>query len=34
MAETTFDRWKEVYAGMGVSENQRLKQLEDGNGKL
>ena len=27
-------RWKEVYAGLGVVEIRRLKQLEDENGKL
>ena len=34
VAEATFYRWKKVYAGMGVSEIRRLKQLEDGNGKF
>ncbi|MDE4275924.1 IS3 family transposase [Phaeobacter gallaeciensis] len=34
IAEATFYRWKKVYAGMGVSEIRRLKQLEDENGKL
>lgn len=34
VTETTFYRWKKVYAGMGVSEIRRLKQLEDENGKL
>ena len=34
VAEATFYRWKKVYAGMGVSEIRRLKQLEDENGKL
>ena len=33
-AEATFYRRKKVYAGMGVSEIRRLKQLEDENGKL
>jgi putative transposase len=30
----TFYRWKKVYAGMGVTEIRRLKQLEDENAKL
>ena len=34
VAEATFHRWKKVYAGMGVSEIRRLKQLEEENGKL
>ena len=34
VAEATFYRWKKVYAGMGVSEIRRLKQLEDENTKL
>ena len=34
ISEATFYRWKKVYAGMGVSEIRRLKQLEDENGKL
>jgi putative transposase len=34
VAEATFYRWKKVYAGMGVSEIRRLKQLEEENGKL
>jgi putative transposase len=34
VAEATFCRWKKVYAGMGVSEIRRLKQLEEENGKL
>lgn len=34
IAEATFYRWKKVYAGIGVSEIRRLKQLEDENGKL
>jgi hypothetical protein len=32
--EAKFYRWKKVYAGMGVSEIRRLKQLEDENTKL
>ena len=27
VAEATFYRWKRVYAGMGVAEIRRLKQL-------
>lgn len=34
VSEPTFYRWKKVYAGMGVSEIRRLKQLEDENPKL
>ena len=34
VSEPTFYRWKKVYAGMGVSEIRRLKQLEDENAKL
>jgi len=34
IAEAMFYRWKKVYAGMGVSEIRRLKQLEDENSKL
>ena len=34
ISEPTFYRWKKVYAGMGVSEIRRLKQLEDENAKL
>lgn len=30
----TFYRWKKVYAGMGVAEIRRLKQLEEENAKL
>lgn len=33
ISEPTFYRWKKVYAGMGVSEIRRLKQLEDENAK-
>ena len=33
IAEATFYRWKRVYAGMGVAEIRRLKQLEQENGK-
>jgi putative transposase len=34
IAEATFYRWKKVYAGMGVAEIRRLKQLEDENARL
>jgi putative transposase len=34
ISEPTFYRWKKVYAGMGVTEIRRLKQLEDENTKL
>ena len=30
----TFYRWKEKYAGMGIAEVRRLKQLEEENGRL
>lgn len=34
VSEASFYRWKKVYAGMGVAEIRRLKQLEDENAKL
>lgn len=34
ISEPTFYRWKKVYAGMGVTEIRRLRQLEDENAKL
>ncbi len=34
IAEQTFYRWKRKFAGMGVAELRRLKQLEEGNRKL
>jgi putative transposase len=34
VAEATFYRWKKVYAGMGVAEIRRLKQLEEENARL
>lgn len=34
ISEPTFYRWKKVYAGMGVAEIRRLKQLEEENAKL
>ena len=34
ISEQTFYRWKKLYAGMGVAELRRLKQLEEENRKL
>ena len=34
ISEVTFYRWKKKYAGMGVSELRRLRQLEDENRRL
>ncbi len=34
IAEQTFYRWKKKFAGLGVSELRRLKQLEEENKKL
>lgn len=34
VAEQTFYRWKKKYAGLGVAEVRRLKQLEEENKKL
>ena len=34
VSEQTFYRWKKKYAGMGVAELRRLKQLEEENKKL
>jgi putative transposase len=34
VSEQTFYRWKKHYAGMGVGEIRRLKQLEEENRKL
>lgn len=34
VSEQTFYRWKRKYAGMGVAELRRLKQLEQENRKL
>lgn len=34
ISEQTFYRWKKKYAGMGVAELRRLKQLEDENRRL
>jgi putative transposase len=34
IAEATFYRWKRRYAGLGVPEVRRLRQLEDENRRL
>ena len=34
ISDATFYNWRKKYAGMGVSELRRLKQLEDENGRL
>jgi putative transposase len=34
IAETTFYRWRKTYAGMSISEVQRLKELEKENSRL
>ena len=34
ISEQTFYRWKKKFAGLGVAEVRRLKQLEDENRKL
>jgi len=34
ISEQTFYRWKRKFAGMGVAEVRRLKQLEEENRKL
>jgi putative transposase len=34
VSEPTFYRWKKQYAGMGINEVRRLKQLEEENRKL
>ena len=34
VSEPTFYRWKKQFAGMGVVEIRRLKQLEEENAKL
>jgi putative transposase len=34
VSEPTFYRWRKKYAGLGVAEVRRLKQLEDENKKL
>ena len=34
ITQATFYRWKKKYAGMGIAELRRLKQLEEENKKL
>ena len=34
VTETTFFRWKKMYGGMGMSEVQRIRELEKENTKL
>ncbi len=34
ISEVTFYRWKKKFAGLGVAEIRRLKQLEDENRRL
>ena len=34
ISEQTFYRWKKKFAGMGIAEVRRLKQLEEENKKL
>jgi putative transposase len=34
VTETTFFRWRKQFAGLGISELHRLKQLEDENKRL
>ena len=34
ISEPTFYRWKKKYAGLGVAEMRRLRQLEEENRKL
>jgi putative transposase len=34
VTQATFYRWKKKYAGMGVSELRRLRQVEEENRKL
>ena len=34
MSEQTYHRWKGKYAGMGISELRRLKQLDEENTRL
>jgi putative transposase len=34
VSEATFYRWKKKFAGMGIAELRRLKQLEEENRKL
>ena len=34
VTETTFFRWRKQFAGLGISELRRLRQLEEENGRL
>lgn len=34
ISDQTFYRWKKMYGGLGVSEVQRIRKLEDENRKL
>ena len=34
VSEQTFYRWKRKFAGMGIADLRRLRQLEEGNRKL
>ena len=34
ISEVTFYRWKKKYAGLGIAELRRLKQLDDENRRL
>ncbi len=34
IAENTFYRWRQKYGGMGVTETQRLRELEKENARL
>lgn len=34
VSDPTFYRWKKLYAGLGINEIRRLKQLEEENRKL
>jgi putative transposase len=34
VSEPTFYRWKKLYAGMGINEVRRLKQLDEENRRL
>jgi len=34
VSEVTYDRWRQEYGGMSVSQARRLKELEQENGRL
>jgi len=34
VSEQTFERWKRTFAGIGVAELRRLRQVENENGRL